>query len=137
MKKVIFALLILLTIFSIYLAVAESSDSAVCLINSENSNCQTVQSSKYGKILDFKVSNLGAIAITILLLTYLLANKKGKHQKRFHKSYILFTTIGALFALYFLYIQFFIIKQICSTCLVIDNTIILISVLSYIDFKRR
>jgi uncharacterized membrane protein len=135
MKKTIFTLLISLILFSTYLAVAEHYSSTVCLLGSDNSDCKIVQNSKYGKVLGFKVSTIGPIAISILFLTFMLSLKKSKYKQNFKELFYLFLIIGTASSLYFIFLQIFILKQICSTCIIIDISIIAVALLSYRDYK--
>ena len=136
-KKIIFFLLLFLSIFTIYLTISEYLGESVCLTNQDSANCSTVQNTSYGKILGIKVLYLGAIAITLLFLIFIIANSKNKYRENFYEIYILGTIIGTIGAIYFISIQFFILKAICSPCLIIDFGIILISILSWVDYKNR
>ena len=137
MKKIIFYSIAFLFAFSAYLAIAEYSGSTFCLTNSDASNCQTVQNSEYGSIFGFKVSTFGPIAFAVLLIFYFLANKKSKYRQNFYEVYLLMAILGFLFSIYFLAIQFFVLKQICSTCLVIDFGMIFVGILSFAEYKKR
>ncbi|MDO8460795.1 MAG: vitamin K epoxide reductase family protein, partial [Nanoarchaeota archaeon] len=44
------------------------------------------------------------------------------------------SVLGALFAAYFLYIQFFILKRICISCLTIDGIMLIVFFVSLTDF---
>ncbi len=136
LKKIILALLILLTALVIYLAIKESSGSTVCLVNADSTNCLSVQNSKYGSLFGVKVIYLGAIALVALTLLYIFANTKNKYRQNFKEIYLLGTVIAALSAIYFLSIQFFILQTLCSSCLVIDTALLLIVILSWIDARR-
>jgi len=137
-KKIIFALLLFLTILTIYLSISEFLGSKICLTNlTDSAKCSNVQNTSYGKILGIKVNYLGAVAITLLFLIFLFANSKNKYKQNFYEVYILGTIIGTIGAIYFLSIQFFILKAICSSCLIVDFGTILISVLSWINHKNR
>ncbi len=80
--------------------------------------CYAVQTSQYEKTLGMHNSILGLIAFSTLLvfsLSYLKNPKKYKKQ-----IIILGILIGSIFAIYFLYLQFFVINAICKYCMIID-----------------
>lgn len=134
-KQIIFILLTFLTIFTIYLSISELSGSTVCLVgNSEDaSNCNTVQNSEYGRFLGIKMTYLGTVGIILLAASFYLSISKNKYHKNFREIYLLGTIIGGLGAIYFLSIQFFVLKTICSSCLVVDLTMLTISILTWIE----
>jgi uncharacterized membrane protein len=136
-KGVLLILIVFLSVFSGYLAMKESSGSTVCLTGNDYSDCESVQSSKYGKILGIKVSTLGPVAYLLLLVAYLLSYSNYKYRENYREIYQIMVSIGVLFAFYFLYIQFFVLYQICSTCLVLDLGTILVGVLSFVEYKRH
>jgi uncharacterized membrane protein len=134
-KDAIFLLLLFLTIFTIYLSISEILGQTVCIAG-EHANCDIVQNSKYGKISGIRTTFIGTIAITLLFASFLFSSSKSKYKQNFKEIYILGTIIGSLGALYFISIQIFILKTFCSSCLVVDITIIIISVLSWINYKK-
>ena len=139
LRTIIFILIIFLIILTGYLAIVDSKGSTVCLIG-EHASCSIVQNSQYGKILGVKVIWLGFFAFIILLLTYYQTFSKKHYDKSTHRIYIILASFGAIFAIYFIYIQHLILKEYCSSCLVIDTSMLLIFVLSVIEFfktKRR
>ncbi|MBX4212216.1 hypothetical protein KW787_02035 [Candidatus Pacearchaeota archaeon] len=103
---------------------------ATCIFGS---GCSEVQHSVYGNLLGIKVSTFGFISFVLLLILYLLAQKNRKNQFVF----VALAKIGAFFSIYFLIIQFFVLKKICSTCLVVDLTMILISSLATYDWIKN
>ena len=138
LKKIISILLLLLVAFTIYISISELRGSSVCLAGEGNSaNCSTVQNSPYAKILGVKVTYLGTIAIILLSILFLLTNSKNKYKQNFYEIYIFGTILGFIGAVYFLSIQFFVLKAVCSTCLVVDFGIILVSVLSWVNHKIK
>lgn len=140
-RQVIFTLLIFTIVFNGYLAFASTSGSVICLTGEgDHSGCSSVQNSKYGEIFGIKVIWFGLIAFIVLLVLYFLAFGKRKYDKSTHYLYMTFTSIGAIFAIYFIYVQKFILDTFCSSCLVIDSAMIIIYALSAIEFykiKRR
>ena len=45
--------------------------------------------------------------------------------------------VGSLGALYFLFVQFFILKVICSTCIIVDVWMLLISFFVFSEWRRK
>jgi uncharacterized membrane protein len=81
-------------------------------------SCYAVQQSGYKETLGVNNSYFGLIAFSVLgvlSLTYL--NFPKKRTKTFLKYGII---AGAIVALYFLYLQFFVINAICKYCFVVD-----------------
>jgi uncharacterized membrane protein len=80
--------------------------------------CYAVQTSDYEKILGIKNAYLGLVAFFLIgALTFL-------HIKVPRKSRKTLITLGVVFAsliaVYFLYIQFFVLDAICRYCIIID-----------------
>ena len=121
------ALIFLLIIFGIFMASiiiqGQNVDSYFC---SPNSGCEIVQNSPYALILGFKVVYLGLFGFIALLVVYTLASIKKIHKKLF----LISALIGSVFAIYFIIIQFFVIKEICRNCMIIDSTMIVITLLA-------
>jgi len=137
--KLTAVLLLFLTVFTIYLSISEISGQTACIVNTDDAhaNCLTVQNSKYGSIAGVKITYLGTLAIAVLFLLFLLSNSKNKFKQNFYEIYIVGTVVGTLSALYFLSVQFFVLKIVCSSCITVDSTLILISVLSWMNIKIK
>jgi uncharacterized membrane protein len=87
--------------------------------------CETVLSSKYSVMFGLPLAVWGVAYFSAVIVSALLAN-----------SYLVWKKIltvvlgfGALFALVFLSIQFFVIKKICQYCLTTDLLSILLFIL--------
>ncbi len=115
-------LIVLEIVMSVSLAYQEASDSDLCVIG-EPSSCSGVQDSTYGKIFGIKLSYLALFAFMILLTLYLVSEN----------LFLLSTILGGAAAIYFIIIQWFVLKQSCSTCLLIDGTMVIILILSIIN----
>jgi len=114
--SVIILILIILELFlSSYLAYQTLTSSDTCLIG-QQSQCQEVQNSSYGKLFGIKLAYLAVFAFLILLILYFT------NQELFFLAAI----FGAGASAYFILLQWFVLKQQCSTCLVIDGMMILI-----------
>lgn len=84
--------------------------------------CETVLSSKYSSLFGVPLAVLGVVFFSGSVFFSLLAN----HYDSVRKFLTYYLGLGALFSLGFLFIQFFVIKQICQYCLVTDLIAILI-----------
>ena len=94
--------------------------SALCL---PGEGCDTVLNSKYAEILGIKFSTLGTIAFTFLvILTFSYMVKQKLWKKKLINIGIVF---GSLIAIYFLYLQQFILQAYCKYCLVVDISALL------------
>lgn len=93
-----------------------------CVIGDETGGCSDVQNSIYGDIFGVKLSYFGLISF--LVLSGVLSRDFKK--KKISGLFIWLAFIGGVFALYFIYLQIFVLKQICNTCMVIDSLAIVI-----------
>jgi uncharacterized membrane protein len=78
--------------------------------------CEKVLSSQYSQILGIPLAVLGIVFYTGIIFFSLLAN----HYNIFRKILSWYLALGSLLACVFLYQQFFVIKQVCQYCLVVD-----------------
>ncbi|PJE81076.1 hypothetical protein COU58_04350 [Candidatus Pacearchaeota archaeon CG10_big_fil_rev_8_21_14_0_10_32_42] len=117
--KTIIFLMIIATIVSGILSFISIQDA--CNVFG-NSGCSIVQTSEYESTFGIKNAHLGLIAFPILaILTFFELKRPKKYQK------VVITvgmSIGSIFALYFLYVQFFILKAVCQYCMVVDLAIL-------------
>ncbi len=81
-------------------------------------SCDIVNSSAYGSTLGIKNSVYGIFIFSFMIAITLFHMKKpSNHTRRIiHTAVIL----GSIISLYFLYLQFFVIRVFCNFCLVID-----------------
>ena len=122
-------LIIFEIIITAYLLFSGTGNSYLCL---DNSSCSSVQNSIYGKIFGVKLSLFGSLSFIILLSAYLLMIKgRIKYEK-----FLFLGIIGLILALYFIYLQIFVLKEICSSCMVIDIGMIMIFFLILWDYRK-
>ncbi len=107
--------------------------------------CADVQFSEYGTILGISVGLLGIILfafMAILLGSFAYSLKYGgpissDADLNFTRKFLLFAFIIAIIgAVYFIYLQLFVLNTICKYCMVIDMLTILSSVVYIANFKR-
>jgi len=80
--------------------------------------CYAVQTSQYETTFGIKNAHIGLFAFSIMaILTFIHLKKPSKYKKTLLTLGIIG---GTIFALYFLYIQFFILDAMCRYCMVID-----------------
>ena len=126
--KLIVLLIVIEVILSLF--IASSSNGFAC---APGSSCGTVQNSIYGVIFGMKVAWFGAIAFSLLFLIYFIfANLGNKYW-----IFLVFSSIGMLFSLYFIALQFFVLKELCTNCLAVDSIMVIIFVLSVVEFMSR
>ncbi|MEK6933723.1 MAG: vitamin K epoxide reductase family protein [Nanoarchaeota archaeon] len=126
--SIIFLFIALEIFLTAYLSFISGNDSYLC---STLGSCLEVQESIYGKFLGAKVAVLGLISFIIFLFLYIFSIM----NKKFKIIYLIASILGALIAIYFIFIQIFILKKICSSCVFIDVLMILISYVSTAEYK--
>jgi uncharacterized membrane protein len=131
-KKGLIGMLILVNLFlSGYLAyIYTTNDRGFCLTGE---GCNLVQDSEYSKIFGIQLPWFGLLSFVLLLAVYYLDTKNNIDNRILPTI----SLIGSIFAMYFLYVQIFIIGALCSTCLVTDLFTILIAVLVLTDFIKN
>jgi len=132
-QKIAYWILIILIVANVFIAslsyIASKSDEAFCVIKSD---CSAVQKSTYGELFGVKVSLLGAMAFIILLLLYSFALR----YREIYTLFVLANVLGTIFSLRFIYLQVYVLKQICSSCMFIDGFMVLIMVVSWYEFFK-
>ena len=111
---------ILLTLFTICLIasslLAFIPTEKIC--GEETSTCSIVQNSKYKQTLGINNSYFGVIAFTFLILITVSQLQSPKKQKKLIlNSGIVICALGAI---YFIYLQLFIINALCPYCMIVD-----------------
>lgn len=101
----------------------------------ESAGCTIVQTSKYETTFGIKNAHIGLIAFPLLAI---LAIFELKRTNRYRKKLIqLGLILGSTFAIYFLYLQFFVLKAICKYCLVIDFVVLISLGLIFLEEKQN
>ena len=114
MKYKIFLLVFVISLIS-SIALTLNSSTGVCTIGG---SCDTVNNSPYGSFLGIKNSVYGIFIFSFMIvITLFHMNRPNRHTRRLiHLAVI----IGSLIAIYFLYMQFFVIRVFCAYCLIVD-----------------
>lgn len=119
--KIILALMITSIISSAMLSFIPLEQA--CGIGGEGDSCVAVQTSEYEKTFGINNAHIGLVAFPILAILTILELKR---PRKYQKKMITFgMTLGAMFAIYFIYLQFFVIKAFCKYCIVVDIAVIL------------
>lgn len=127
--NIILLLIIVNIILSFFSYLAIKTDGVLCFLKSD---CEGVQKSQYGEIFGIKVSLLGTIAFILLLFIYSFALR----YRDLYPYFVGANLIGTIGSLWFIYVQFFELEKICSSCMVIDSFMILIFILSVYEFVK-
>ena len=132
--KILMALFIIAFIASVILSFVPVEDA--CRIGEEETEngCLTVQNSKYSETFGIKNNPIGLVIFLFLIgLTY----SHIKSPKKIKKQLIhLGTIIGTIIALWFLYIQEFILHSYCGYCLVVDLAMIVAVIVIVVKWKK-
>ncbi len=118
---IIFLLIILELCLSVYLIYESQTLGNLCVAGQ---GCDLVQSSSYAYLFGIKLMYIAIFAFLFLMTLFIFSEP----------LFVLASIIGAAFAFYFISLQLFVLKQICSTCVVIDSTMILIAILGIIGY---
>jgi len=118
-NKILILLFVVAFVGSLLLSITPLSET--CIV--AESTCSVIEKSIYSDTFGIKNSLYGVgIFAIMIILTYSQIRKPRKT-----KQYLinLGTTIGAIIAIYFLYLQQFILKAYCQYCLIVDISIVL------------
>lgn len=111
---------------------AATSVAGFCVIGNDVGNCESVQNSEYGKIFGIKLGYIGLFSFLVLSV----ALARDFRRKKLSRLFVVLTLIGFLFALYLIYLQIFVLKQICTACIVVDGIAIAIFFVSMTAFRK-
>ena len=131
--KILLVLFIIALISSILLAFNGNGD--VCEVdeNVEEGSCITVKSSDYSSFFGIQNHYYGIVMFAFMILITLSYLKKPRKYKKYIIN--LGVIVGAIIAIYFLYLQQFVLNVFCKYCLVVDISMILALIL--VVFRRR
>ncbi len=111
--------------------VFENPSSGFC---ASGSGCTNVQNSIYSKFslfgMEFKLTEFAVLAFVILIVVYYLVYKEKVH----YRFFLACSGIGAALAISFICIQLFVLKQICSNCMIVDTLAIIIFIIALIEY---
>ena len=120
--KILLIIFIASLIVSAILAFSNTGNSDFCGIN-EKENCNAVQNSKYASLFGISNSVYGIFIFLILSILTFSQMQKPTKNKQLLIAYAVIT--GFIIAIYFIFLQIFILKALCRYCLVIDFGLII------------
>ncbi|MCR4323518.1 MAG: hypothetical protein NUV37_00935 [Nanoarchaeota archaeon] len=92
--------------------------SNLCAPNDNSSGCSFVQSSTYSKILGVNNSYIGLVAF--IALFFITLSHMFRPRKEKELIILVGVVIASLLAVYFIYLQVFILKAFCTYCMIVD-----------------
>jgi len=115
--EILLAIFFISLLSSLMLSLAPSP-----LICNLNEGCGVVENSVYSETFGIKNADYGvAIFIFAIILTLLHLKNPTENKKNLIHLIIL---IGASIAIYFIYLQIFVLKAFCKYCMVVDTALI-------------
>jgi len=127
--KILLVLFIIALVGSILLAFDKTGNGC------ENNGCENIESSEYSSLFGIQNHYYGIVIFAFMIFITLSYIKK----PRMYKKYIinLGVIVGAVIAIYFLYIQQFVLNVFCKYCLVVDISMLLAFILVIFGRKRK
>lgn len=123
------AIILVECILATSLYFASLDGTAFCL---SGESCTKVQNSEYGTIAGIKVSLFGAIIFAALAIFYYYSRNSYKRYRFFFAA----TLLGAAMSTYFIVVQLFVLDSICSSCMIIDGLMYVITIMAAIEFYK-
>ncbi len=123
------ALSVIGILLSLYLTINYfgGSDISYCVTGTD---CDVVKKSAYSKIFGIPVSALGIIGYGAIIISSLTSLSK---KNRWNLLFV-FSTLGFAFSIYLTYLELYIIKAICSYCVV---SAIIISLILFLVISKK
>lgn len=140
MRKQVYVLLMLLfsinLLLSLYLSYKDfsASQTALCNLVPGKTDCLAVQQSPYSYTMGIKNTTVGIIFSTLFIVLTTIYYKHRHANLKLVKNVLL--AVAAIGALRFVILQFFVIKQICPYCLIVDALTIISFVVFYFETKE-
>lgn len=121
---------------SIYLTIEHyKNDAVVCLIIE---GCNLVLKSEYSTFLGIPAALFGIFYYFLIFCFSAFSFRK--RRETIFKYISLFTTVGIVVSLWLAYLQLFVIKAICTYCMVsafVSVSLLIFGVIFLINFKKR
>ncbi len=132
-NKGLLAIFIICFIVSVILSFSSPSDSGICGTE-QGQGCGTVQDSKYASTFGVKNSYIGLFVYAFLSIVIFSHIRRPRKRKKLLVD--IGVIVGAVTALYFLYLQQFVLEQFCTYCLIVDFGM-MVALLLIIPKRRR
>lgn len=117
-QKTRYTIILIIFILSLLSSMILSFGKTETFCGPEKSGCSTVQTSKYATTFGIKNSHFGVGIFLFLTILGILYLKKPNQEKK--ELINLGVIVSFIIAIYFFILQFFIIKEICKYCMVVD-----------------
>jgi len=127
--KFLFWLFLFAFVASLVLSLAPVSE--IC---DPGKGCDIVQHSSYASTLGIKNSHYGSIIFGLTLLLILSHLKKPEEYKKKITHAVII--LSSLVAIYFIYIQQFVLEAYCKYCLVVDISILTALLIILFNWKK-
>ncbi|MBU2616000.1 MAG: vitamin K epoxide reductase family protein [Nanoarchaeota archaeon] len=119
--KILLALFIISLISSFVLSIASQASTEFCDVNGDT-GCSTVYNSQYSQIFGIKNCHIGVVVFFVLsILTYFQIRKPTRQKKEIINYSVI---MGFVVAVYFLYLQQFVLLEYCRYCLIVDFSMV-------------
>ena len=133
LSKYKYNIFLILFIISLLASLTLSLSPIEAICNLEK-GCSVVRHSEYNFTFGIKNSHYGTVIFAFLsLLTFLYLKKPTKNKRKIITIAII---IGSIIALYFIYLQQFILKAYCEYCMVVDVSILLAFLILILTWKH-
>ena len=126
--KILLILFVLALASSLILSLAPLSE--IC---DPGKGCDVVQHSSYSSLFGIKNSHYGVAVFTLAILL-IFSHIKNPTEKKKNLIHVI-VIIGSLVALYFIYLQQFVLTAFCKYCMVVDVS--MLAALSIIIFNWK
>jgi len=137
-RSTLLVLVLLLAVLGIadsaYLTHAAVTGNALACGIAGLDGCNVVAQSTYSKLLGIPLAEYGLVFYGAVLLLAIIAFTRP--SKLVRNALLLFGVVGALFSLYFIVLQVFVIKALCVYCLGSFVLATLICAFTYLVWKR-
>jgi uncharacterized membrane protein len=124
LARIVVVLIFIALVTSTFIWGSNQLNNEYCVAGSND--CSTVRNSEYSKLFGMPLDLLGVLFFGILGLWVLTVE--------INYVYYFWVTLGAAMASYFIYLQVGILKAICWLCMIVDLSMILITLFSYLYY---
>ncbi len=125
MERYKYQILLILSLIALTssLILSFSPASEVCVIGETGGGCSAVHNSHYNYTLGVQNSHYGvAIFLILSIMIYSQIKNPTKNKRNYIHTAII---LGSVIALYFLYIQQFVLRDYCTYCLIVDASLLI------------
>ncbi len=134
MKNKKYKLLLILFALSFLSSIALSTGKTRLLCDAY-SECDIVKNSKYSYTFGISNNYYGIVIFAFMLVLVLMQIKNPTEKKE--KTIKLGVMVASLVALYFLYLQAFVIKAYCRYCLLIDTSMLFALAITFTPWRKH